>query len=61
MKKVKKIIFLELKVQQVISRTLRPGSSWTANSDKKYMELNGVALKCKQTMCDFSENSLSGR
>ncbi len=24
--------------------TLRPWSSWTANSDKKYMELNGAAL-----------------
>ncbi len=23
---------------------LRPWSSWTANSDKKYMELNGAAL-----------------
>ncbi len=23
---------------------LRPWSSWTANSDKKYMEVNGAAL-----------------
>ncbi len=28
----------------VISFTSRPWSSWTANSDKKYMELNGAAL-----------------
>ncbi len=35
---------------------LRPWNSWTANSDKKYME-----LKCKQTMCDFSESSRSER
>ncbi len=25
-------------------RNLRPWSSWTANSDKKYVELNGAAL-----------------
>ncbi len=24
--------------------TLRPWSSWTANSDRKYMKLNGAAL-----------------
>ncbi len=28
----------------VIKRTLRPWSSQTANTDKKYMELNGAAL-----------------
>ncbi len=27
-----------------IGEVLRPWSSWTANSDKKYMELNGAAL-----------------
>ncbi len=28
---------------------LRPWSSWTANSDKKYMELNGAALNVNKT------------
>ncbi len=28
----------------IIRHKLRPWSSWTANSDKKYMELNGAAL-----------------
>ncbi len=27
-----------------VSNGLRPWSSWTANSDKKYIELNGAAL-----------------
>ncbi len=38
-----------LKVNQGLSfffklKNLRPWSSWTADSDKKYMELNGAAL-----------------
>ncbi len=28
----------------LIASTLRPWSSWTANRDKKYRELNGAAL-----------------
>ncbi len=35
---------------------LRPWSLWTANSDKKYMELNGAALIVNKP-CDFLENS----
>ncbi len=38
---------------------LRPWSSWTANSDKKNMELNGATLNVnKPCVSDFSENSL---
>ncbi len=34
-----------LKVSRVkVVENLRPWSSWTVNSDKKYMELNGAAL-----------------
>ncbi len=35
---------------------LLPWSSWTANSDKKCIELNGAALNVKKPWVDFSEN-----
>ncbi len=41
-------------------RGLRPWNSWTVNSDKKYMELNGAALNVNKPR-DFSENSLFER
>ncbi len=33
--------------------SLRPWSSWTANSDKKYMELNGAALNGNKPCVTF--------
>ncbi len=31
-------------IEKEIAQELRPQNLWTANSDKKYMELNGAAL-----------------
>ncbi len=38
------VLDFELPSSLIVHYTLQPLSSWTANSDKKYMELNGVAL-----------------
>ncbi len=37
-----------IRYSPILGHSLRPWSKWTANSDKKYIELNGAALNVKK-------------
>ncbi len=51
------LIFFNIFIVIGNHNSLRPWSSWTANSDKKFMELNGAALNVYKPCATFQKTA----